>query len=94
MPGPTVKGNGSVTVVRGVIGLLILQSTILVAGIPWAMGVHGSISTIETQMVYLAPLNERYIELLERVKECEVRIQTLNNPPNTGDPFDAVPRRN
>ena len=94
MPPATPKGNGSGVVLRGVLGLLLLQTTILVAGIPWALGVQGSVSTIGTQMNFLAPLNDRYVELLERVKECEVRIEGLASPKNTGDPFDAVPNRN
>jgi len=81
-------------VMRGIITMLILQTSILLAGVPWALGVHGSVKTIETQIEFLAPLNDRYIDLLERLMAVEVRIQTLNKPRNTGDPFDAVPGRN
>ena len=85
--------NGSGLLVRGVIALMCVQTSILLAGIPWALTLHGSIRTIEVEIAHLTPLGDRYIALLERVKACEVRIQGLNEQRNTGDPFDAVPGR-
>lgn len=90
---PPERPNGQTFLIRGVITLLILQTTILLAGIPWALGIHGSVSTIKTKVEFLSPLSAQYIAVLERLKECEVKIEALNAQRNTGDPFDAVPNR-
>lgn len=93
-----VTVNGHVILFRGVIALMALQTTILIAGIPWAFRMNGAVSSIQAQMEFVIPVTQsasqkEFMSLLERVVACEIRIQDLKSHQNTGDPFDALPNR-
>lgn len=91
--------NGHIVLIRGVLVLMMLQTTILIAGIPWAFRIHGDVRSLAAHMEFMIPgaklaSQKDYMNLLSRVVANEVRIQDLkNHDQNTGDPFDAIPNR-
>jgi hypothetical protein len=52
---------------------MALQTSILIAAIPWAFSVNSSVKTVEAKLEFLSPISQ----LLERVTRLEMEIQAL-----------------
>ena len=95
-PSATKPSNNHIILIRGVLFLMMLQTTILIAGIPWAFRIHGSVSSLAAHMEFMIPAaqlatQEEHMALIARVIACEIRIQDLkNHDRNPGDPFKAL----
>jgi hypothetical protein len=48
--------------------------SVLLAAIPWAYGVHGRLTMIETNLKELVPASERWSEMDRRLTRIEARI--------------------
>ncbi|HUE71611.1 MAG TPA: hypothetical protein VMP01_12065, partial [Pirellulaceae bacterium] len=48
---------------------------ILLAGIPWAYGIHGRLTTIETTLKENLPRRDAWIELERRVERLEINTR-------------------
>lgn len=64
--------NGLMT--RVTISLLGIQTIILLAGIPWAFRVHGSVTAISATLATM-PNQTEYTDLLQRVTVLETRAE-------------------
>ena len=58
-----------------VCGLLGVQTTILIAAIPWAYSMHGRVTRIEATAGLAAGLGERVSSLESRVLRIEVELE-------------------
>ena len=58
-----------------VCGLLGVQTTILIAAIPWAYSMHGRVTRIEAAAGLAAGLGERVSSLESRVLRIEVELE-------------------
>ena len=58
-----------------VCGLLGVQTTILIAAIPWAYSMHGRVTRIEAAVGLAAGLGERVSSLESRVLRIEVELE-------------------
>ena len=58
-----------------VCGLLGVQTTILIAAIPWAYSMHGRVTRIEAAAGLAAGLGERVSSLESRVLRIEVKLE-------------------
>jgi hypothetical protein len=63
------------TAVTLVCGLLGVQTTILIAAIPWAYSMHGRVTRIEASAATAANLGERVGSLESRILRVEVELE-------------------
>lgn len=59
-----------------IIGLMSIQTTILLAGIPWAYSVHGRLTGIEGVMETRSSLISDLLQLRDRVLKLELEKAT------------------
>lgn len=57
------------------ISLMSIAVTILLAAIPWAYGIHGRLTTIETSLQPLAGDRERLHQVEQRLARLELQLQ-------------------
>ena len=81
------KSNGLGKIFKLLPWLVVFQTSILVAGIPWAFGVqrdiavvHEDVAVVKSKMEDFAPAAElasrkEFTDLLERVVRCETKIE-------------------
>ena len=64
------------TAVTLVCGLLGVQTTILIAAIPWAYSMHGRVTRIEASAATAADLGDRVSSMESRLLRLEVESET------------------
>ena len=75
------NGNASASYYKVLLFFVGIQTTIMVAGIPWAFSMHGRITAVESHLQIMAPLamatHDEYDDLIQRITRCEVEILNI-----------------